>query len=359
LSDADYDKFSISRSVDHGALVPLHFIGQAYRDFKLTLMNYGTLSPLELYSVGMTIRETIEEQDETFVVIASGDLSHRLADSGPYEFHPDGRRFDEKFLRALEEGDYETILFMDEKLCRNAGECGKRSAEILLGVLDGNKSHGEVLSYEGPYGVGYGVVRFEIIEGDVAHSLYGNIRSRAMRDIKKVREGEDRYVRLARKTIELYVKTKTRLEPDAEDVSEEMTSRKAGVFVSIKKHGSLRGWICTSGHTQANIAVEIIRNAIEASSKDPRFFPVEEEEIEALTVSVDILGEAEPVVDISELNPQIYGVIVTSGYKRGLLLPDLEGVDTVEEQLRIALSKAGIQPSEPYDIEKFVVERHH
>jgi len=137
-----------------------------------------------------------------------------------------------------------------------------------------------------------------------------------------------------------------------------LLNRRAGVFISIKKRGSLRGCIGTISPVRANIAEEIADNAINACSRDPRFEPVNSAELDDLTVSVDVLSEAEPVDTASALDPKRYGVIVSRGYRRGLLLPNLEGVDTVGYQLEIALSKAGINPSEPFDIERFEVVRH-
>ena len=133
---------------------------------------------------------------------------------------------------------------------------------------------------------------------------------------------------------------------------------RAGAFVSIKKTGALRGCIGTISPVRDNLAAEIAENAISACSRDPRFEPVTPDELDELTVSVDVLSEAEPVDSKTELDVKRYGVIVQKGFRRGLLLPNLEGVDTVETQLRIALSKAGINPSERYTIERFEVVRH-
>ena len=133
---------------------------------------------------------------------------------------------------------------------------------------------------------------------------------------------------------------------------------RAGAFVSIKKDGALRGCIGTISPTQASLAEEIVYNAISACSRDPRFPPVRQSELSRLTVSVDVLSEATPVKSAAELDVLRYGVIVSKGYRRGLLLPNLEGVDTVESQLAIALGKAGISPSEKYSIERFEVIRH-
>ncbi len=164
-------------------------------------------------------------------------------------------------------------------------------------------------------------------------------------------------VELAHKTIEHYVKYNERTD-SPETLSEEM-KRKAGVFVSLHKDGELRGCIGTIEPRQPNVAQEVIANATSAATRDPRFPPVGPQELDDLEVSVDVLGEPEPIKSMEELAPQEYGVIVESGPRRGLLLPDLEGVDTAEKQVNIALRKAWIDPDEPYDMYRFRVVRYH
>ena len=167
------------------------------------------------------------------------------------------------------------------------------------------------------------------------------------------------YVRLAKDTIENYIKNKEVINiPDY--VTDALLKRRAGVFVSIhKKDGSLRGCIGTFLPTQDNVALEIIHNAISAATRDPRFPPIQESELEDLVINVDVLGEPEEVSDLSELDPKKYGIIVEKGFRRGLLLPDLEGVDDVQTQLLIAKQKAGIMPGEEVKIYRFTVERYY
>lgn len=169
-------------------------------------------------------------------------------------------------------------------------------------------------------------------------------------------EIKDPYVKLAKKTLESYVKDKT--VPDISDVDEELLNSKAGTFVSLKKDGQLRGCIGTIISTTGSIAEEIVQNAVSAGTRDPRFLPVTEDELEDIHYSVDVLMPAEPISSIDELDVKKYGVIVENGGRRGLLLPDLEGVDTPEEQLSIAMQKAGINPGEPIAVERFEVVRH-
>ncbi len=171
---------------------------------------------------------------------------------------------------------------------------------------------------------------------------------------------ESPHVRLARKTLERYV-TKGE-KPSQNDIREfeaagELSGR-AGVFVSLKKFGALRGCIGTTEPTKSSIAEEIAQNAISAGTRDPRFPPVTPDELPYLDYSVDVLGEAEPVSSAGELDPSVYGVIVEKDHRRGLLLPDLEGVDTVKMQLSIACRKAGIDPIEEYAISRFTVKRY-
>jgi len=133
---------------------------------------------------------------------------------------------------------------------------------------------------------------------------------------------------------------------------------RAGVFVSLKKKGELRGCIGTFAPTTESIAEEVIRNAIESATRDPRFPPVIKEEIPELEISIDVLTEPVKVASVKELDAKRFGVIVKSGMKRGLLLPDLEGVNTPEEQVAICRKKAWINDDEPVELYKFEVKRY-
>lgn len=168
---------------------------------------------------------------------------------------------------------------------------------------------------------------------------------------------EHSLVALARKTIEHYIRDGEVIDPP-EELTPEMRKR-AGVFVSLHRGGQLRGCIGTIEPVRANVAQEIIANAISSATRDPRFPPLTAEELSDLEISVDVLTEPEPISSIRELDPKVYGVIVESGSRRGLLLPDLEGVDTAEQQVAIALRKAWISATEPYRMYRFRVVRYH
>ncbi len=165
----------------------------------------------------------------------------------------------------------------------------------------------------------------------------------------------DPLVKIAKDAIETYVKTGKVIEPPA-DIPEEWKI-KTGAFVSLKKNRQLRGCIGTIYPTTKSLVHEVIRNAIAAATEDPRFLPVTEDELSELTYSVDVLSSPEKVRDLNELDPKKYGIIVSKGMRKGVLLPDLEGVNTVAEQLSIALMKAGIREDEDFEVYKFTVKR--
>jgi AmmeMemoRadiSam system protein A len=161
---------------------------------------------------------------------------------------------------------------------------------------------------------------------------------------------------LAKASVETFVASKKTISPP-ESLPPEL-SVKTGVFVCLKKNGKLRGCIGTFMPMTENIAQETIKNALAAATQDPRFPPVTKDELPELEYSVDILSVPEQITDMSQLDPERYGVIVVSGNKKGLLLPDLDGVNTVEEQLRIARMKAGIMATEEIEIFRFGVQRY-
>ena len=162
-------------------------------------------------------------------------------------------------------------------------------------------------------------------------------------------------VKLAKKTVETYVKEGKTLKPKKLTLK---MKEKAGVFVSIHKFGKLRGCIGTLEPTMPNVAKETIANVISSATRDPRFPPITPDELSDLSYSVDVLTKPEPIASKDQLDPKKYGVIVECGFRRGLLLPDLEGVDTVDYQIDICCQKAGIMPNEPLKLYRFEVQRY-
>ncbi|WP_054696263.1 AmmeMemoRadiSam system protein A [Syntrophomonas palmitatica] len=347
-------KNNLQWNLDHGILVPLFYLQEAgLSQVQVIAVSIGFLPILELYAFGRILREASEIMGRRVAIVASGDMSHRLKDERPYDYHPDGARFDAAVKDNITRGDVTSIIELPEKLRDNAGECGYRSLVILLGALDGCEFKSQVFSYEGPFGVGYLTAGFLPV-GD-RDSLLQEFKRRQLQDISRRRQEESLPVRWARMTLENYIKTGQ--VPAVPYEVENLRKSQAGVFVSLKKNGQLRGCIGTIMPAYGDLAEEISHNAVAAGTQDPRFSPVQIAELPELVYSVDILGEPEPT-SREELDPHRYGVIVSAGRRRGLLLPDLEGVDTVEEQIYIALHKAGIDPSEKYKLERFEVKRY-
>ena len=345
------------RRLDHGTMVPLHFIEQRYRDFRLIRTGLSGLSLAEHYAFGQIIREAVEKTGRRVVYVASGDLSHKLQEYGPYGFAPEGPEYDRRIMDVCSRGAFGELLDFEESFCDKAAECGHRSFVIMAGVLDGLEVQAKQLSHEDVTGVGYGICTFTPGEASRERKFLEAWRRSQAEALRIRREKEDSYVRLARETIEKYVGSRERnTVPDW--APEEMTGRRAGVFVSIHKEGRLRGCIGTILPTAGSVAEEIIRNAVSASTRDPRFDPVRPEELDKLEINVDVLSEPERISSKDELDVKRYGVIVSSGSRRGLLLPDLDGVDTVDEQVEIAMKKGGITARDRITLERFEVIRH-
>ena len=346
-----------STSLDHGVMVPLYFVNKYYNDYKLIRISVSGLSLIDHYKFGKCIGEAADKSNKTIVFIGSGDLSHMLKDEGPYGYREEGPIFDREVTKAMKTGNFLEFLKFDEDFCESAAECGLRSFIIMAGALDKKSVNSELLSYQGPFGVGYAVATFETTGNDERRSFDEIYLKNEMERVESLKKEEDEYVRLARQTLESYVINRKTI-AKSNNLSEELKNTKAGVFVSLKLDGNLRGCIGTISPTRDSIADEIIQNAISAGAEDPRFYPVTEEELKRIEYSVDVLGDAEKIQSIDELNPEIYGVVVSMGHRRGLLLPNLKGVDTADEQVSIALKKAGISPSEDYLLERFEVVRH-
>jgi len=333
LDEAAAAAYGAELSLDHGALVPLYFLSRAGVKLPLVHLTFAFWPPPQLYKFGRALSRALSNLGRKAAIVASGDLSHRLTKDAPAGYSPQGREFDTRLTELLRDSDVDSILALDREKVERAGECGYRSLLICLGSLHGLRLKPDILSYEGPFGVGYLVA-----------------------DLSPQAKEESEYVQLARNALESYVRTGKVITPPH---GTSLSKQQAGAFVSLKIDGQLRGCIGTIEPARENLGEEIIENAISAASYDPRFRPVTVPELPALDYSVDVLSEPEEVSGTDALDPARYGIIVQSGRKKGLLLPDLAGVDTVEEQLSIVLQKAGIAPHERYSIFRFTVERFY
>ncbi len=337
------------RALDHGFTVPLYFLSEAMGGaFPCRFVRAG-LSGLpfsEHYRLGQVIKQAAEQLGRRVVLVASGDLSHYGKEEGPYGLRPEGPEYDRKIMDIMGRAAFDKLLALPPDFCERAGECGQRSFLILAGALDGQKVRAQALSYEGVTGVGYGLALF-----------WPQGPDEGRRFLEKPRAAQSPHVALALRSIAHYLEVGRAL-PLPGDLPEELTNSRAGAFVTLHKEGRLRGCIGTISPTQSTLGEEIIQNALSAAFKDPRFEPLTKKELPRITCSVDVLGALELIQSKEALDVREYGVIVSRGARRGLLLPNLEGVDTVAEQLAIARQKAGIGPEEPVKLERFRVVRH-
>lgn len=346
------------KRLDHGTMIPLWFLNQYYTDYQAVRIGLSGLPFSQHYMLGQCIKKVSELLGRRTAVIGSGDLSHKLKEEGPYGFQKEGPEYDERIMEVMGKGDFGRLFDFSEDFCNKAAECGHRSFVIMAGTLDRTAVRAERLSHEGPFGVGYGVCTYEALGRDGERNFLDQYEEKVKKAAEEKKKKEDPYVRLARKAVEAYIGKRQKIQVP-EGLPDEMYCEQAGVFVSLKEEGQLRGCIGTISPVRGSIAEEIIENAVSASAKDPRFHPVEPGELDKLVYSVDVLGKTEKIRSEEELDVKRYGVIVSRGYKRGLLLPNLEGVDTVHQQIAIAKRKAGIpEEAEDVEMERFEVVRH-
>ena len=316
---------------EHSIEVQLPFLKYFKKDFRLVpiVLSYAIGSIYK--EIGSAIARAIKDLSGEVVIIASSDMTH-------YESHESARRKDNSAIEAILALDEDELLKSVEEL--KISMCGYAPVTSLITAAKELGAKGaELVSYQtsgdttGDYSsvVGYAGI---IIKGAEMSPL----------------------VKLAREAAESYVREGRTLEPPEELTSE--MKETAGVFVSIHKFGELRGCIGTFEPTEKNVAEEVITNAISSATRDPRFPPVAPNELKDLSYSVDVLTKPERVESKDQLDPKKYGIIVECGSRRGLLLPDLEGVDTVSKQISICCRKAGIMPDEPINLYHFEVKRY-
>lgn len=321
---------NIAHLQEHSVEVQLPFIQYFKKDIKLVPIVLAHANAAVYSNIGRAIAKAIKDSGKEVVIVASGDMNH-------YE--------SQKITNTKDRQAIDSILNLE------AGELLERVQEFNISMCGYGTA--ACLIYAAKE---FGSIKTELIKyqtsGDVIHD-YSSVVGYAGIIIKGVKESPQ--VKLARETVESYVSRGN--VPHPQNIPVEMQG-KAGVFVSLHKNDELRGCIGTIEPSAENIAQEIIRNAVNAATEDPRFFPVSADELPQLQYSVDVLTEPELISNKKDLDPKRYGAIVESGWRRGLLLPDLEGVDTVENQLEICRMKAGIGPGERIKIYRFEVKRY-
>ncbi len=353
-AETAFEVVRIRGDLDHGTAVPLYFLQRHGWHGRVVALGYSFLSNEDHLCFGNCIRAAIDKAGRRVAFIASGDLSHRLKPDAPAGYNPQAHLFDAEVVDAIRSNSTGRIVNIDPELRRTAGECGYRSMLVAIGVAQELESRCDVISYEAPFGVGYMVAQLlseprAVATGSSDTSATGVQSTDFSRALLPA---------LARLTIETLITTGTIITPP-DDLPDELTAR-AACFVSIKTlDGDLRGCIGTIEPEKNPLAEELMVNAISAAIRDPRFPPVRTDELPNLKYSVDVLSQPEPV-RLEDLDPLVYGVIVEDqdGGRRGLLLPNLKGIDTAAKQVEIASRKAGIPPGAEVKLWRFRSDRY-
>jgi len=314
---------------EHSIEVQVPFLQYFRRDIKLVPIIFSHASNATYREIGIELARAIKALNREVVIIASSDMTH-------YEPQEQAKEKDTQAIEAILNLDEDELLRRINKL--NISMCGYAPTVALIAAAkELEATSAELVKYQ--------------TSGDITGD-YSSVVGYAGIIIEKMSP----LVKLAKDAVEVYV-TEGDIPQPPQKLTPEM-KKKAGTFVSIHKRGKLRGCIGTFEPTQKNVAQEIIANAVSSATRDPRFSPITPDELPYLDYNVDVLTTPEPVEDRDQLDTKRYGVIVECGMRNGLLLPDLEGVDSVDEQIDICRQKAGIDPDEPIKLYRFEVKRY-
>ncbi len=361
---------TVDPSLDEGFLIPLHFIQESFAEKEyfaplFVRCSISGLSPAEHYRFGEIVARVAQEMHRRVAIVASTNLSCRISPESPYGYSPAGPLYDSMVCGALSSTEFLPLLTAEQSLREDAAEYGLAALQILAGTLDETRVSSDLISYEGPFGVGYAVASFfptEDIGTDPSRDFLTAFEAWSKQSRERRRSNEDAYVSLARSALETYVLTGEQLDLSrdvSEDLPGELLQSSTGVFVTIRQAGNLRGCIGTIMPHSATLASEICANVIAAGNSDPRFPSITADELDDLIYEVAVLHEPETCT-LEDLNPTLYGVVVnTPDGRRGIMLPGMEGISSVDEQVMAAALKGGIAlgRDEVY-YQRFKVTRH-
>ena len=334
------------RALDHGALVPLWFLAEAGWTGPTVILSLRDSEVCGAAILGEVISAAAGALSARIAIVASGDMSHRLTPGAPCGFHPQAHEFDEEFIRLVRSGDYRKIACISPDLREVAAEDAVDTTLIAASAAKWKTAGHQVINYEGPFGVGYGVA---ILFSEKSPS------SEEMASPPAVKTDGATLAGLARHSVETALQKSSDMPPEP---AGQYLGAKGGVFVTIRrKDGALRGCVGTIDAVCENIVDETWRNARLAAFHDRRFAPVTSKELFGLRFEVSVLHAPEEVCSEADLDPLRYGVIAsTSDGRVGLLLPGIKEITTTEEQLSIVRQKGQISPDEPIRLKRFQVD---
>ena len=336
--------------LDHGAFVPLYYLAAQGWEGPTVVVGLDYPDEGGLDELGQAIAAAAQGLRRRTAVIASGDMSHRLMPAAPAGYDPEAHRFDEAFVGLLRKGAFEDLWHINPVLQERAAEDVVDSTRVALAASGYPAAgHHEVLSYEGPFGVGYCVaVLFERVDPRAPAAERADPAGRAVSRLEDLPE-------VARSAVEARLRDGPQAPPYR---ARNGLAARGAVFVTLETdEGELRGCVGVMASREQDLVWETWRSAQSAAFFDARFPQVAEAELPGIRFTVTVLGPREPVASAGELDPAVYGVLVSAGDGRsGVLLPGLPGVGTAEAQLAIARRKAGIAEGEPVKIERFTAK---
>ncbi len=317
--------------IDHGAMVPLWFVYEAGWRGPTVLFGLPVEPDVrECTQVGALIAREAAAAGQRWALVASGDMSHRLIPGAPSGYDPQAARFDEHVAATVRAGRLRAALDVSPSLRDLAAEDVIDTLAVATGAVGDTIDAPALCGYEGPFGVGYLVA---VLRGVGAITLTS----------------------VARHAIAAAIEGRSFQPPD--DAARDL-SAPGGVFVTLWAPGhTLRGCIGTLQGSAEPLAQQVASSAVSAATRDPRFPPVAPGELDDLDVEVSLLGASERVAGIGDLDPARYGCIVVQGANRGVLLPDVDGVETAAQQVEIACRKGSIDMKRPYEIRRFEVQK--
>jgi MEMO1 family protein len=331
--------------LDHGALVPLHFLvraGWVGPTLLLSLPYPGT--GLET-SMGKALAEAARRCGQRWSVLASGDMSHRLTPDAPAGYHPEAGAFDRAFCSLIGRGELARACAIGSTARDIAAEDVVDSCMVAAAAVGFDATGHRILSYEGPFGVGYleAVLHEQPLGTGAGRSAASSVPPSIAATALAV----------AREAIAAHLRGSAY----APDRLPEPWERPCGVFVTLRRRGELRGCIGHIHPLHEGLSQEIADCAVAAATHDPRFNPLEPSELDLLELEISLLSPPESVSHIDALDPERYGIVVSAGTRRGVLLPEVAGIADRHDQLRFALKKAGLSGEEEIRIERFQVRK--
>jgi len=327
--------------LDHGAVVPLWFMQEAGWRGPTTILSLNDVTNGSLEKLGRIINKAATRRGGPVALIASGDMSHRLQPGAPCGYHPDARCFDEEFIHQVDAGDAPGLLHFDRGLRGLAGEDVVDSTVVALTAVGNDMRGHRVLSYEGPFGVGYGVAVLHERESDLLEEPLAE--AAALPHVAR-----------------LSVATALGLCEAECPAPIGISGQEAPVFVTLRNlRGELRGCVGTITPRRTHVIEETWFNARAAAFEDTRFAPLRPDELDEILFEVSMLHSFEEVSDVADIDPRQHGVIVSaSGARRGLLLPGIESVETAAQQIAIARRKGFIEAHETVRLQRFRVDKY-